>query len=97
MTIMHPLVSIIDDDESVRESLPDLLKEFGFCVEAFASAEALLNSGSVNGTSCLILDVAMPGMKGPELHRELKRRGRPIPIVYITALQEALSLALRGD
>ena len=81
----HPLVSVIDDDESVRESLPDLLKEFGFSVNAFSSAEEFLTSGCVGKTRCLILDVSMPGMTGPELQRELKRRGLPIPIVYITA------------
>ncbi len=85
MNVMHPLVSVVDDDESVRESLPDLLKEFGFCAKAFASAEEFLQSGSIDDTRCLILDVAMPGMKGPDLQRELARRGRPIPIVYITA------------
>ena len=85
MKVMHPLVSVVDDDESVRESLPDLLKEFGFSAEAFASAEEFLASDSVGKTRCLILDVAMPGMTGPDLQRELSRRGLPIPIVYITA------------
>ena len=85
MKVTHPLVSVVDDDESVRESLPDLLKEFGFSVEAFSSAEEFLASDSVDKTRCLILDVAMPGMTGPDLQRELARRGRPIPIVFITA------------
>jgi FixJ family two-component response regulator len=80
----HPLVSVVDDDDSVRESLPDLLKEFGFSVKAFSSAEEFLASDSVGKTRCLILDVAMPGMKGPDLQRELARRGQPIPIVFIT-------------
>lgn len=79
------LVSVVDDDESVRESLPDLLKEFGFSVQAFASAEDFLASGYVDATRCLILDVAMPGMSGPDLQRELKLLGKPIPIVFITA------------
>ena len=85
MKSTHPLVSVVDDDESVRESLPDLLKEFGFSVRAFSSAEEFLASGSVGKTRCLILDVSMPGMTGPELQRELARRGQSIPIVYITA------------
>ena len=86
MKVMHPLlVSVVDDDESVRESLPDLLKEFGFSAETFASAEQFLASDSVGKTRCLILDVAMPGMTGPDLQRELSRRGLPIRIVYITA------------
>ena len=77
------LVSIVDDDESVRESL--LLKEFGFACQAFASAEDFLASDSVGQTKCLILDIAMPGMSGPDLQRELTRRGQDIPIVFITA------------
>lgn len=79
------LVSVVDDDESVREALPDLLRELGYAAEAFASAEAFLASGSVNRTACLILDVTMPGMSGPELQRELKRRGDTTPIIFITA------------
>jgi FixJ family two-component response regulator len=85
MTVAQPLVSVVDDDESVRESLPDLLKEFGFGAAAFSSAEEFLASDCVGRTSCLILDVAMPGMTGPELQRELARRGQSIPIVFITA------------
>jgi FixJ family two-component response regulator len=79
------LVSVVDDDESVRESLPDLLREFGFTARSFASAEEFLASEYVGQTNCLVLDVGMPGMSGPELQRELKRRGRHIPIVFITA------------
>jgi FixJ family two-component response regulator len=79
------LVSVVDDDESVRESLPDLLRQFGFAAEAFSSAEAFLASDVVSQTSCLLLDVAMPGMSGPDLQRELTRRRRKIPIVFITA------------
>jgi FixJ family two-component response regulator len=88
MKAAKPLVSVVDDDESMRESLPDLLKEFGFSVKTFSSAEEFLTSDSVGETSCLILDVAMPGMTGPELQRELTRRGRPIPTVFITALKD---------
>jgi FixJ family two-component response regulator len=79
------LVSVVDDDESVRESLPDLLRQFGFSAQAFSSAEAFLASEVVNETSCLILDVAMPGMSGPDLQEELIRRRQGIPIVFITA------------
>ena len=79
------LVSVVDDDESVRESLPDLLKELGFAVQAFPSAEDFLASESIGQTNCLILDIAMPGMSGPDLQQELKRRQYQIPIVFITA------------
>ena len=79
------LVSVVDDDESVRESLPDLLRELGFATEAFSSADAFLASDFVSETSCLLLDVAMPGMSGPELQQELIRRQKDIPIVFITA------------
>src|SRR5271165_3039312 len=65
------LVSIVDDDPSVLESLPDLVRTFGFASRAFASAEAFLTSELLEETKCLILDVAMPEMSGPELWREL--------------------------
>ena len=81
-------VSVVDDDESVRESLPDLLREFGFAVEAFSSAEEFLASDCVAKTECLILDIAMPGMGGHDLQRELMRRSQEIPIVFITAHQD---------
>jgi len=83
-----PLLSVVDDDESVRESLPDLLREFGFAARAFSSAEEFLLSDCVDETKCLILDIAMRGMSGPELHRELKRRRHEIPIVFITAQRD---------
>jgi FixJ family two-component response regulator len=78
------LVSIVDDDESVRESLPDLIKEFGFASQTFFSAEEFLASDGISRTQCLILDVAMPGMCGPELQEELNRRKINIPIIFIT-------------
>jgi FixJ family two-component response regulator len=84
----RPLVSVVDDDESVRESLPDLLKEFGFAPRTFPSAEAFLSSDCVDDTRCLILDIAMPGITGPELHQELKRRGFDIPVVFITGQRD---------
>ena len=79
------LVSIIDDDESVRESLPDLVRQFGFAAQAFSSAEAFLASDLVNETRCLLLDIAMPGMSGPDLQRELRSLQKYIPIIFITA------------
>jgi FixJ family two-component response regulator len=78
------LISIVDDDVSVRESLPDLLRQFGFVAEAFPSAESFLASDVVSTTSCLLLDIAMPGMSGPDLQEELIRRRHQIPIVFIT-------------
>ncbi len=83
------LVSVVDDDESVRESLPDLLREFGYAAKAFSSAEEFLASDWIGRTRCLILDIAMPGMSGPDLQRELKVRGHKIPIIFITANQAA--------
>jgi FixJ family two-component response regulator len=79
------LVSIVDDDESVRESLPDLLRELGYAARAFSSAEEFLASDCVGHTRCLILDITMPGMSGPDLQRELARRQYEIPVVFITA------------
>jgi FixJ family two-component response regulator len=83
--VERPLVSVVDDDESVRESLPDLLGEFGLAARTFSSAEEFLASDCVDQTRCLLLDIAMPGMSGPDLQRELKLRGREIPIIFITA------------
>ena len=82
--VVGKLISIVDDDVSVRESLPDLLRTFGFEVAPFASAEAFLASDSMGRTRCLVLDITMPGMTGPQLQDELRRR-LDIPIVFITA------------
>ena len=90
----RPLVAVVDDSESVRESLPDLLQEVGFAAQVFESAEAFLASGAADATSCLILDVGLPGMSGPDLQEELSRRGKGVPIVFITA-QTDTSLAHR--
>lgn len=79
------LISVVDDDESIRESLPDLLTVFGFATQTFSSAEEFLASEQISQTRCLILDIAMPGMTGPDLQRELKVRQRTIPIIFITA------------
>jgi FixJ family two-component response regulator len=94
MTDTRLLISVVDDDESVRESLPDLLREIGFTARAFSSAEEFLESGAILQTGCLILDLAMPGMTGTDLQRELKRRQIPTPIIFITAHQDE---AVRGD
>jgi FixJ family two-component response regulator len=85
------LVSVVDDDESVRESLPDLLRALGFAAQAFPSAEEFLASDLLEQTTCLILDVSMPGMSGPELKRELELRGQAVPTIFITAHAEAAS------
>ena len=86
--VTRPLITVVDDDESVRESLPDLLKEFGFDAQTFSSAEEFLASKSIAETRCLLLDVAMPGMTGPDLQKELTRRDQSIPIVLITAQRD---------
>jgi FixJ family two-component response regulator len=82
---MKPIVAVVDDDESVRESLPDLLREIGLAANAFASPQEFLAYDRIAETRCLILDIAMPGMSGPELQRELIRRGHAIPTIFITA------------
>ena len=83
--IKRSLVCIVDDNESVRESLPDLVQHGGYVVQTFASAEEFLESPAVNDATCLILDVGLPGISGPDLHKELLRRGQQIPVVFITA------------
>jgi FixJ family two-component response regulator len=84
-TQQRGLISVVDDDVSLRESLPDLLQTLGFTAMPFASAEDFLESPSHADTQCLILDVSLPGMSGPELQGELARRQVKIPIVFITA------------
>ena len=79
------LVAVVDDDESVRESLPDLLRGFGFDAKAFASADEFLSFEDPSRMQCLLLDVCMPGMSGPELQQELAARGVRVPIIFITA------------
>jgi FixJ family two-component response regulator len=81
-------VAVVDDDELVRESLPDLLRESGYTARAFASARELLDSTELVHFGCLILDLAMPGMTGPELQQELRRRGQSVPVVFITAASD---------
>ncbi len=85
----RPLISVVDDSESVRESIPDLLEQFGFDARVFGSAETFLASGAVSSTNCLLLDVGLPGMSGPDLHHALTLTGHSIPTVFITAQREA--------
>jgi len=87
-TAARSLVSVVDDDESVRESLPDLLEQLGIAAQAFPSAEAFLASEFVDATRCLVLDIAMPGMSGLELFRELANLRRGIPTIFITASED---------
>jgi FixJ family two-component response regulator len=96
--ISASLISVVDDDESVRESLEGLLKSVGFKVEAFASAGDFLDSKALQSTDCLILDVRMPGMSGPELQRKLIASQHSIPIIFITAHgDEAVRARILGD
>ena len=95
--MQDPVVAVVDDDESIRELLPDLLKSFGYVARAFASAEDFLAS-DVDQTDCLIVDVKMPGMSGPDLRQELKRRGHDTPIIFITAAKaETVRAGLSGQ
>lgn len=82
------LVAVVDDDASVRESLPDLLSVLGYGSAAFASAEEFLASPTLAIANCLLLDIAMPGMTGPELAQELARQVNQVPIVFITAYRD---------
>jgi FixJ family two-component response regulator len=85
MAASRSLISIVDDDASVREALPDLLNEFGYASRAFASAADFLESKYVATSDCLVLDMAMPEMSGLELQQEMNRRAPLVPIVFITA------------
>ncbi len=89
MTSRAVVVAVVDDDESVRESLPDLLRELGYAAQAYASAEEFLAAADLGAIHALILDIAMPGMSGPELQQELRRRRLTIPVVFITANGDA--------
>ena len=85
MIQQRALIAVVDDDESIRESLPELLHLLGFAARPFDSAEAFLKSDAMPVTQCLILDISMPGMSGPQLQRELRNRYLNIPIIFITA------------
>jgi FixJ family two-component response regulator len=87
MSTDRPFVVIVDDDESVRESLPGLLAILGFESAAFASAESFLASDALQAADCLILDIAMPGMSGPELMLHPAVRNHGAPVIVITAMQ----------
>ena len=87
-TSKQSLLSVVDDDEMLRESLPELLREFGFAARAFSSGQEFLSSNYVDETRCLILDVAMPEMSGLDLQQELKRRGQAIPIIFISGQKD---------
>lgn len=80
-----PLISIVDDDDSFRNSLDNLIRSVGFRVQWFSSAEAFLNSAQVRDTACLILDVRMPGMSGFELQRQIAAANWRIPIIFVTS------------
>ena len=96
MTEKRKFIAVVDDDESVRESLPDLLREFGYEAGGFSSAEEFLASDMLKQAECLVLDIAMPGMSGLDLQRELTRQGRKVPIVFITAHgDESVRLRIR--
>ena len=88
MTGNQSIVMIVDDDDSIRKSVRRLMKSFGFAVETFASAEEFLGSERLEKTSCLILDVHMPGMNGLELQKQLVASGCAIPIIFITAFAD---------
>ena len=81
------LISVVDDDESVRRTTTLLIESFGFRAAAFESAETFLNSGHLHDTSCLIVDVQMPGMDGLQLQSHLAAAGCGIPIIFITAYE----------
>ena len=80
-----PQISVVDDDESMREAIRGLMRSLGYKAQAFRSAEEFLTSRQVPHTSCLIADVQMPGMTGLELHRHLVALGKTIPTILITA------------
>jgi FixJ family two-component response regulator len=96
--VHRPLVAVVDDDDSVRDSLGGLLRSFGFAAQGFASAAALLQSDNLPGTHCVILDVRMPGMGGLELQRQLVASHPEVPVIFMTAHDDARtrSQALSG-
>jgi FixJ family two-component response regulator len=99
VTDRRPVVAVVDDDQSARESLPDLVRELGYEARAFASAQEFLSRDGIDSTGCLILDVAMPGLSGPELQQKLAQQGSTIPVIFITALTDktlASALLQRG-
>jgi FixJ family two-component response regulator len=87
------VISIVDDDESVREATKGLIRSLGYEAATFASAEAFLQSDRLNDTACLITDVQMPGMNGIELQSRLIEQGRRLPIIFITSFPAASTRA----
>jgi FixJ family two-component response regulator len=87
------IVSIVDDDESVREATKDLLLSLGYSATAFGSAEEFLGSSDIDRTACLITDVRMPGLSGIDLQRRLRAQGRGMPVIFITAFPDERLLA----
>lgn len=85
------VISIVDDDASIRDSTKTLLRSAGYEVEAFGSAELFLESGSLRDTECLILDVRMPGIGGLELQRQLNRADSRVPIIFVTAHNDRMN------
>jgi FixJ family two-component response regulator len=83
-----PVISIVDDDESVREATKGLVRSLGYVAATFASGEEFLNSDRVNDTSCLITDVQMPGLDGLELQSRLTAMDRHVPIIFVTAFPQ---------
>jgi len=83
-----PLISIVDDDDALRSSLDNLIRSVGLRAQGFASAEAFLGSNHLHETRCLILDVRMRGMSGPELQRQMAVANSQIPIIFITAHED---------
>ena len=102
-----PLISIVDDDDSLRNSLDNLIRSVGFRAQGFPSAEAFLSSNQVHDTACLILDVRLPGMNGLELQRRIVAANWRIPVIFITshadgdararALSQSAFLHARGE
>ena len=84
-----PLITIIDDDDEVRIATSALVRSLGYQARAYASAEAFLASDDCGASDCLIVDVQMPGMSGPQLQKTLMARPRPAPMVFITAFPDA--------
>jgi FixJ family two-component response regulator len=91
------MISVVDDDESIRDSTKALLRSAGYQVATYASAELFLDSDALAETECIILDVRMPGMDGLELQRRLNALETGIPIIFVTAHDDAMSRRLAID